>query len=105
MSNSRYEKLLKMLEEQPSDLFLQYALAMEYIGMQCIHDAESILRSVIQTDEHYVAAYYQLGKILEQSSRDQEAILIYEKGMEEARLKNDRKTMNEFRSALDELLF
>lgn len=93
-----------MLEQQPLDLFLQYALAMEYLGMNRAAEAESLFKAILAADEHYVAAYYQLGKLLE-TTNEPAAITIYEKGMSEAQLKGDRKTVNEFRSALDELLF
>ena len=104
MSNSRFEKLLEMLEKQPDDLFLQYALAMEYLGMQQSDKAQVLLRQIITADEHYVAAYYQLGLLLQQTD-EAAAVAIFEKGMQEAQAKGDRKTVNEFRSALDELLY
>ncbi|MES2560990.1 MAG: hypothetical protein V4590_14685 [Bacteroidota bacterium] len=104
MANSRFDKLLEMLEKQPDDLFLQYALAMEYLGMQQPEKAQNLFEQIIAADEHYVAAYYQLGLLLE-GSDEKRAIAIYEKGMQEAQLKGDRKTVNEFRSALDELLY
>lgn len=93
-----------MLEKQPNDLFLQYALAMEYIGLQQPDKAQTLLRQIIATDEHYVSAYYQLGLLL-QGKDEAAAIAVFEKGMQEALLKGDRKTVNEFRSALDELLY
>ncbi len=93
-----------MLEEQPLDLFLQYALAMEYLGMNEPGKAKELFERIIAADEHYVAAYYQLGKLLE-TTDENEAITIYEKGMAEAKLKKDQKTVNEFISALDELMF
>lgn len=93
-----------MLDEQPNDLFLQYALAMEYLGMKQLSDAEQLFKQIIEADEHYVAAYYQLGKLIEQHNQDA-AIVIYEKGMAKAQLKGDRKTVNESKSALDELLY
>ncbi len=93
-----------MLEEQPNDLFLQYALAMEYLGMGKAAEAEKQFRAILFADAHHVASYYQLGKLLE--GRDEaDAIQVYEKGMAEAKIKNDLKTVNEFRSALDELLY
>jgi len=104
MSNSRYTILLEMLEKQPTDLFLQYALAMEYLGMHKYDKAQILFEQIIGVDQHYVAAYYQLGKLLELTNEGK-AIQVYEKGMDEAQLKNDRKTVNEFRSALDELLY
>ncbi len=93
-----------MLEEQPLDLFLQYALAMEYLGMNQQAEAERLFKAIISADEHYVAAYYQLGKLLE-TTNETEAITLYEKGMSEAQLKGDRKTVNEFRSAIDALIY
>jgi tetratricopeptide (TPR) repeat protein len=104
MSNSRFEKLVEMLEKQPDDLFLLYALAMEYLGMKEMEKAQHLFEQIIASDEHYVSAYYQLGLLLE-GTHEQRAIEIYEKGMQEAQLKGDRKTVNEFRSALDELLY
>ena len=98
------QKLLEMLEKQPDDLFLQYALAMEYLGMQQSDKAQVLLRQIITADEHYVAAYYQLGLLLQQTD-EAAAVAIFEKGMQEAQAKGDRKTVNEFRSALDELLY
>lgn len=93
-----------MLEKQPDDLFLQYALAMEYMGMKQPDKAKELFEQLIAADEHYVAAYYQLGLLL-QNSDEAAAIAVFEKGMLEAQLKGDRKTVNEFRSALDGLLY
>lgn len=93
-----------MLEKQPDDLFLQYALAMEYLGRQQPDTAQKLFEQIIAADEHYVAAYYQLGLLIE-GTDEKRAIAVYEKGMLEAQLKGDRKTVNEFRSALDELLY
>lgn len=93
-----------MLEKQPDDLFLQYALAMEYLGMQQPDKAQVLLRQIITVDEHYVAAYYQLGLLLQQTD-EAAAVAVFEKGMLEAQQKGDRRTVNEFRSALDELLY
>jgi predicted Zn-dependent protease len=104
MANSRFQKLLEMLEESPHDEFLQYALAMEYMGMNQLAEAEHLLRGIIGHNEHHIASYYQLGKLLELTN-EHEAIDLYEKGMKEATLKKDTKTTNEFKSALDELLF
>jgi Tfp pilus assembly protein PilF len=105
MSDSRLEKLIQLLEQQPADLFLQYALAMEYLGLADIQQAELNFRKVLAHDETYIPAYYQLGKICEGEGKDQEAIRLFEKGLAYAQQKKDLKTMNEFRTALDELLF
>lgn len=93
-----------MLEQQPNDLFLQYALAMEYLGLQEFTKAQELFANIIKSDEHYVAAYYQLGLLLKDSN-EPEAVRLFEKGLSEAQQKGDRKTVNEFRTALDELLY
>ena len=105
MSNTRLEKLLEFELEQPQDLFIKYALAMEYLGLGKIEMATGLFNEVIEKDAHYVAAYYQLGKILESKGNETEAIQIFEKGLEEAQLKRDMKTVNEFRTAIEELSF
>jgi tetratricopeptide (TPR) repeat protein len=104
MANSRFQKLLEMLEEQPQDEFLLYALAMEYLGMDQPAEAEKLFRAIIGANEQHIPSYYQLGKLRE-SANEQEAITLFEKGMELAKEKQDLKTMNEFRTAIDELLF
>ncbi len=105
MPNNRLQKLLGMLEQQPDDLFLKYALGMEFLGMNDTDKAEQAFREVINADEHYVPAYYQLGRMLESAKKETEAMAIFEKGLTEARLKKDRKTIQEFQSALDQLQF
>lgn len=105
MSNQRLEKLLEMIEKQPDDLFLQYALGMEYMGKNDADSAERLMRKVIETDKQYVPAYYQLAKLLVNRHLEEEAITYLELGLEEAKKKGDSKTINEFRSFLDELLY
>ncbi len=40
MSNIRLQKLAEMLEKQPNDTFLLYAMGMEYLGMGDVNVAE-----------------------------------------------------------------
>jgi Tfp pilus assembly protein PilF len=105
MTNERLLKLLEFIKEQPDDLFLRYALAMEYLGMHETQHAKTYFTEVIEKDPGYVPAYYQLGKICEGEKKEQEAIAIFEKGLEAARMKKDVKAVREIQAALDELLF
>jgi len=105
MSNTRLQKLLEFISEQPDDLFLKYALAMEYLGINEIVKAKEYFEEVLKVDKNHVAAYYQLGKIFERMGNNPEAIAIYEKGMEAAKIKNDSRSMREIKTALDELMF
>ena len=105
MSNTRLQNLLEFIKEEPEDVFLKYALAMEYLGLKDFENAKNYFEDVIKVDKNHVAAYYQLGKIFESLNDETSAISIYEKGMEAAKLKNDTRSIREIRTALDELMF
>lgn len=105
MSNIRLQKLAEMLEKQPHDTFLLYAMGMEYLGMSDVNVAEKYFKQVLEVDSNHIATHYQLGILFTQLNRENEAQLVLEKGFELARQKGDLKTQNEFRSALDELLY
>jgi predicted Zn-dependent protease len=104
MSNTRLQKLVEMLEKHPNDSFLNYALAMEYLGMNDAKMAESTFRRVLELDEENIAAKYQLAQLI-QEEHTAEAILLLESGMKAAKQKGDMKTANEFRSLIDEIVF
>lgn len=105
MSNIRLQKLAEMLEKQPHDTFLLYAMGMEYLGMSDVNVAEKYFKQVLEVDSNHIATHYQLGILFTQQNRENEAQLVLEKGLELAKQKGDLKTQNEFRSALDELLY
>ena len=104
MSNTRLQKLLEFIKEQPDDLFLKYALAMEYLGMNDIQKAKNYFEEVIKNDKNHVAAFYQLGKIYENRGEESSAIGVYEKGLENARKKNDSRSIRELTAAIDALI-
>src|SRR5690349_24669452 len=98
--SGRLGTLLKMLETEPSDIFLNFALALEYMknGADSVL-AETQLNRVLALDSKYTPAYYQLGKLLENQSRVAEALAVYRKGLEIAREKKDKKA-GEFEEAI-----
>lgn len=104
MPNQRLQKLLEMLDKQPEDSFLNYALAMEYLGLNNKEKAEETFRKVLSLDEHNIAAKYQLASLI-QHDHTAEAITLLESGMKDAKLKGDMKTANEFRTLIDEIVF
>jgi cytochrome c-type biogenesis protein CcmH/NrfG len=99
-TSGRVENLLRMLEGEPSDVFLNYALALEYIKDETASaTAESQLMHVLSLDRSYTAAYYQLGKLLERQNRITEALETYRAGLEIAKAKKDKKA-GEFEEAI-----
>lgn len=101
----RIEKIRELLEKTPGDNFLQHALALEYIKMGREEEAEKLFRSVLENDPGYTGSYYHLGKLLERTNRNTEALLVYERGMEECRKSGDTHAFNELKGAFDELAY
>lgn len=97
---NRVELLAQMLKEDPDDLFLNYAYALEQIKNGKVTEAESLLKKLLVQDETYLAAYYQLGKLYEQQENTENAISIYKKGIEKAKEQQDMRTLGELEEAL-----
>lgn len=101
MSAERINGILNMLEREPDDVFLNYALALEYLKQpESGERALRQLQKVIALDPSYLAAYYQLGKFFEAANDAEGALNYYRKGLELAEIKKDRKAAGEFREAV-----
>lgn len=101
---SRTEILKKLIEENPSDEFSRYALALEMTKEKNYEEAEKNFRFLTEHSPEYAASYYQFGKLLEELNRTDEAIDVYKAGMEIVKYKN-QKTFSELQSALNNLSF
>jgi Tfp pilus assembly protein PilF len=101
----RVEKIKSMLKENPADSFLCHALALEYIKLGNDTEAKKLFESVLENEPGYIGSYYHLAKLLERVGETNEAIKIYEKGMEQARKAGDDHSLSELRSAFEELTF
>ena len=101
----RMDKIKHMLVENPEDSFLQHALALEYIKTGNEKEARSLFESILNRDPGYIGSYYHLAKLLERINETEDAIHVYEKGMEVATKAGDQHSLNELRSAYEELTF
>jgi tetratricopeptide (TPR) repeat protein len=101
---SRLEQLKKMLETEPDDSFLNYALALEYAKANDLKKAIRLIEAIIVRDKNYLGAYYELGKYYELSEQAQMAINIYKKGIEIAIQQKNRKAQLELNEALLQLV-
>jgi tetratricopeptide (TPR) repeat protein len=102
MSREDRIALLKSeLGKDPSDVFYNYALGLEYASAaDSIEKSRTQFQKVIGLDANYVAAYYQLGRVFEQLEKPALALDAYRKGLEIARRKKDLKTAGEFEAAI-----
>lgn len=99
----RLAKLNDLLTRQPDDLFLLYALAMEYRKANNKSEALRYLDRVIAKDPLYCAAYQQAGQIHEEAGDIDSARKAYQSGMEAAGRKGDAHAREEMAAALDML--
>ncbi len=100
---TRFEQLQHLLEEQPNEPFLIFALAKEYENQKEYHQALFYYQKLSVEHTNYVGTYYHFGKLLEAQGNPQSAIDIYKKGIEIALQQKDLHSANELRGALFEL--
>ncbi|HSU27907.1 MAG TPA: tetratricopeptide repeat protein [Chitinophagaceae bacterium] len=101
----RILKLKALLETSPADPFLKHALGLEYIKMGEENAARDQFESLLEKDPTYVGTYYHLAKLLERTGDTSQAIVTYEKGMEEAKKAGETHAYNELKAAYEELMF
>lgn len=101
----RIARLQEFLESNPSDSFVQHALALEYIKLGAEEKARALFENVLSADEGYIGSYYHLAKLLERIKETDQAILVYEKGMAKAKEAGDNHAYSELRSAYEDLTF
>ena len=100
----RIARIKEILKDSPNDSFLKHALALEYIKLNNDTDARQLFEELLSYEPGYVGSYYHLGKLLERVGETQQAIAIYEKGIEMAKAGKERHAMNELQAALDDLI-
>ncbi len=98
---SRLETLKQMVEQNPSDAFLRYGLAMEHRNSGDLEGAVREFRALIDVNPDYSPAYFHGGQTLEKLGRPEEARALYEKGVEVTRRKGDQHALSEMQAALD----
>jgi Tfp pilus assembly protein PilF len=101
----RISKLKELLIANPMDSFLQHALALEYIKLGNDEKARILFEKILEKEPGYIGSYYHLAKLLERNNKAEEAIKVYEKGMEEAKKAGDNHSYGELRGAYEELTF
>lgn len=100
MTASRLDQLLVMLNEEPHDDFLRYAVAVEYSAAGNIPEAISRIESLIADKPDYLGAYYKLGQLHEQNGAIDKALDVYRRGVDVAKKQRNVKTLGELNTAI-----
>jgi Tfp pilus assembly protein PilF len=94
------EQLRRMLDHNPNDAFLLYAIALEYKKAGESREAIEFLDKVIQVDPAYCYAYHQRGLVHELLGDLEAARRSYRQGIEVALKANDAHARGEIEAAL-----
>ena len=99
--STRLELLKRYLQEDPSDVFLRYALAFEYMSMNKNEIAYEQIEKLLNDEPEYLAGYSLAGKLSEHFGNISLAKSWYEKGIELARFQKNQHTLNELQESLN----
>jgi hypothetical protein len=97
---SRKDQLLEMLQEDATDPFLNYGLAMEYVAAKEDDAAVKQFERLFVLAPDYVPAYLQAGQALMRLQRTVEARAVFEAGIATAVRTNDAHAAEEMRGFL-----
>ena len=97
---SRLEQLAKMLQADGNDVFLNYALALEYVKADRHEEALAQFAHVTELDPKYVAAWSQRAELLVTLGRHAEARQVYADALKAAESASDKHAAQKIRDAL-----
>ena len=98
----RMEQIEALLADDPSDPFLRYGLAMEYVSAR--DDATAADHLVrLADDASYVPAFLQAGQVLARLNRVEEACDLLRRGVAAARRQGDAHAEGEMAGLLASL--
>lgn len=104
MNQNRLEQLIKFYQEDPSDPFILYGLALEYQKTDN-KKSEQLFDRLLEVFPEYLPAYYHSAKLKVTLGKGTSAITIYQNGIALAKKQNDSSTERELQSAYNELMF
>ncbi len=101
--NQRLGKLIKMLQNEPSDTFILFALAKEYQQMEHYETANKYFQLLKSTDPDYIGLYFHLAKNYEAINKLEEAVNTYKQGILIAKKLKDVHAESELKNELTNL--
>ncbi len=99
----RVSLLKQVLEQNPTDTFARYGLAMEYAREGQMDAALQEFGSLLKTNPDYTAAYFQAAQALARVERSDEARQFLRDGIACAERTGDQHAKSEMQAMLEEL--
>ena len=100
---TRREKLEALLQNDPSDPFLHYALAMDFASQGDDAEAAARLEALTRSHPDYVPTYLQAGQIYIKLDQNDQARAMLTKGIEQAKRLGDDHAAGEMQGFLEQL--
>jgi Tfp pilus assembly protein PilF len=94
-------RLAGFLQNNPNDIFTKFALALELLKAGESIKAKVLFESVLKQDPEYTGVYYHLGKLYQSSGRNEDAVKLFQKGIEIAGKQGKSRTKSELQEALE----
>lgn len=102
-ARSRREQLQEWLAEDPTDAFLRYGLAMEYVSEGADENAVRCFEELRATAPEYVPAYLQEGQALMRLGRHSDARGVFMQGVQAAQREGNEHAAGEMQAFLSEI--
>jgi predicted Zn-dependent protease len=100
---TRMEMLAQVLEQNPSDAFARYGLAMEYARLGQNDSALNEFSKLLQMHPDYTNGYFMAAQTLAKMERTEEAKKMLENGIAAAKRTGNRHALSEMSGMLEEL--
>lgn len=97
---NRIPLLTELIQDDPKDPFLPYALALEYLKQQDVQAAIDTFEALQKAHPAYLPTYYQLGVLLTETGELKRATTLLETGKALAEEQAERKTAGEIQELL-----
>lgn len=99
----KLDQIQILLQTNPKDNFLRFALAKEYEKIKKYQAAREVYEEIVGDSPDYIGTYYHLGKILEKLDEPAAAFKTYTDGMAKAKELGENHARNELAGARLEL--
>ena len=97
------ERLQRMLDDEPGDPFLLYAIAQEHQKRDDHERAIEAYLACIEHDDGYLYAHYHAARSMDAIGRTDEAIALLRTALAHPNCRNDPKAHDELRALLEAL--
>ena len=95
--------LARFVKQNPGDSFSKFALALEFMKKNEHQRARVLFESIRKQDPEYLGVYYHLGKLYQRFGELEKAQKSFEKGLQLAEMKDEKRTREELEEALQQL--